>query len=586
MAVLSSVWKLTQLRGASKLASSAALALFLAGCQTASSGFYGYDVPDSPPKSALSDYLAAQQARYDNATELAADYYLAALEQEPANAPVLRDRAYKLLISDGRFKQASTLAPGLSRGSLSFNLSKMVAVLEAMKERRYKQALTRLDSVSGTGFDLLLKPITRAWAHAGRKEREEAFKALEALKAQRAFSGFFVEQKGYLEAYFGDWDAADKTFTTALSEGRMLSSRGILDYAARLSQRGDFETAVGAVDTVLDRAPRIAELVSARQQLADGRAFRPYVERPADAVAEALYRTATELVRKPTATSAIVYARLATFLQRDLTAAYILIGDVYAAQNRYRQAASTLEFVDAEGPLSTILVSRQAAFLERLEREEDAAGLLRNALIRDPGNALLQSELAELLRIHEKFDESIALYDQAIAQADPADWRLFYGRGIAHEQGGDFAKAEPDLRKALELKPGDALILNYLGYSLLDRGLKIDESIAMIDAAVAARPNDGYIVDSQGWAAYLRGDYERAVTLLERAVALVPGDPTINDHLGDAYWKAGRYIEARFKWQQVLTMEPTDVQEVRIAQKIDLGLTLADSVRQGSMVTR
>lgn len=557
-----------------------------AACETSSLGFAGYDVPSSPPQSALSDYLAAQHARYDNATELAADYYLAALSQNPANAPTLRDRAYKLLISDGRFSEAADLAPSLSRGSLSFNLSKMVAVLETMKAKRYKQALLRLDSVNGTGFDLLLKPITRAWAHAGRKEREEAFKALEALKTQRAFGGFYLEQKAYLEAYFGDWEQAKGTFSAALQEGRQLSSRGILDYAARLSRRDEFDTAVEAVDTVLSRAPRIAELVSARQQLLAGRAFRPYVNRPADAVAEALYRTSTELVRKPTATSAIVYARLATLLQPDLTAAYILIGDVYAAQSRFRQASATLADVDETGPLSTILISRKAAFFEQLDRTDDAIAVLEQALEREPGNTLLQSELAELQRIHEQFDQSIALYDQVIAATDPPDWRLYYGRGIAHEQSGDFMNAEPDLRKALSLRPGDALILNYLGYSLLDRGLKVDEAVAMIDDAVAARPNDGYIVDSQGWAAYLRGDYEKAVELLERAVALVPGDPTINDHLGDAYWKAGRYIEARFKWRQVLTMEPSTTQEVRIAQKIDLGLTLADSVRTGAPVTR
>ena len=561
------------------------LALVLAGCQS-TTDLYGYPVPVKTPSSPLGDYLAAQQARFENDTERAADFYLAALDQEPANGPVLRDRAYKLLISDGRFDAAEDIADDLNIGSLSYNLSKMVTVLTAVRGKRYRQSLAGLELVNGTGFDLLLKPITLAWSHAGLKDKEAAFEALEALKAQRAFLGFYEEHKAYLHAYFGDWERAQSTFDAALREGRLLSSRGILDYSARLSQRKAYGEAIAALDTVLSKAPQIAELAAAKRRLEAGETFKPFVKSPSDAVAEALYRTATELVRKPTATSAVVYARLSTYLNDDLTAAYILIADVYAAQRRFEQAANTLGELNEEGPLSTILVSRQAAYIERLDRRDEAAALLDEELERDPGNIQIMAELAELSRLMENFPGAIKLYDRAISQSADEDWRLFYGRGIAFEQSGDFVRAEPDLRQALALRPGDALILNYLGYSLLDRGQKVDEAVSLIDQAVNARPNDGYIVDSQGWAAYILGDYERAVTLLERAVSLVPGDPTINDHLGDAYWKAGRYIEARFKWQQVLTLGPTKGQEERIAEKIDLGLTLADSTAAERSITR
>jgi len=120
-------------------------------------------------------------------------------------------------------------------------------------------------------------------------------------------------------------------------------------------------------------------------------------------------------------------------------------------------------------------------------------------------------------------------------------------------------------------------VLNYLGYSWLDRGINVAQATQMIEKAVAARPNDGFIVDSLGWAHYLAGRHDEAVRVLERAVALQPGDPTINDHLGDALWKAGRTIEARFQWRHALTMEPAPDDAERIARKLDLGLTLVEA---------
>jgi Flp pilus assembly protein TadD len=145
-----------------------------------------------------------------------------------------------------------------------------------------------------------------------------------------------------------------------------------------------------------------------------------------------------------------------------------------------------------------------------------------------------------VLRNKKRFVEAAAAYDEAIGRAAAQGltdrWTLFYDRGVSYERSGDWTKAEADLEHALELKPDQATILNYLGYSWIDRGEKLDQGMKMIEKAVDLRPEDGYIVDSLGWAHYRTGDYAGAVQYLERAVELVPDDSTINDHLGDAYW--------------------------------------------------
>jgi Flp pilus assembly protein TadD len=132
--------------------------------------------------------------------------------------------------------------------------------------------------------------------------------------------------------------------------------------------------------------------------------------------------------------------------------------------------------------------------------------------------------------------------------------------------------AEADLQEALKLYPDQPHVLNYLGYSWVDQGINLDEGMRMIRRAVEQRPDDGYIVDSLGWAYYRVGNYDEAVKNLERAVELKPDDPTINDHLGDGYWKMGRVLEAQFQWSHARDLKPEPDELEKINQKLKAGL--------------
>jgi Flp pilus assembly protein TadD len=137
--------------------------------------------------------------------------------------------------------------------------------------------------------------------------------------------------------------------------------------------------------------------------------------------------------------------------------------------------------------------------------------------------------------------------------------------------------AEADLKKALELYPDQPLVLNYLGYSWIDQGIQLDEGMRLIERAVAVKPDDGYIVDSLGWAHYKRGNYAEAVRYLERAVELRPDDPVLNDHLGDALWKVGREREAKFQWDQSLSLKPEPEDALKTRRKLEEGLVEKES---------
>lgn len=183
--------------------------------------------------------------------------------------------------------------------------------------------------------------------------------------------------------------------------------------------------------------------------------------------------------------------------------------------------------------------------------------------------------LGNILRSRKLYAEAIPYYDQALGMIEKPErrhWVYYYARGTSYERIKQWPKAEVDLKKALDLYPDQPLVLNYLGYSWVDQGYNLDEGMKLIEKAVALKPDDGYIVDSLGWAHYKQGNFEEAVRYLERAVELRPEDPILNDHLGDALWRVGREREARFQWDQALTLEPEPEDEAKIRKKLKSGL--------------
>jgi Flp pilus assembly protein TadD len=270
---------------------------------------------------------------------------------------------------------------------------------------------------------------------------------------------------------------------------------------------------------------------------------------------------------------------MALFLQPDLAEATLLIGDVYVDQQNYDAAIDTYAGIDNASPISFAGKLRIADALHQLDRKEQAFQLLEGLVAAEPERIQALVQLGNLLRRDEDYARAERAYTRAIERLgtpEREDWSLFYARGIAYERTKRWPQAEADFQQALELEPEQPFVLNYLGYSWVDKGMHLDEARKMLDRAVAARPDDGFIVDSMGWVHYRLGEYPQAVESLERAVELEPGDPVINDHLGDAYWRVGRHREARYQWQRALTLEPDQELIKTIERKLKSGLGAPD----------
>jgi Flp pilus assembly protein TadD len=273
---------------------------------------------------------------------------------------------------------------------------------------------------------------------------------------------------------------------------------------------------------------------------------------------------------------ALLYLRLALRLDPDIAGglAALTLGGLLDQSNQGEAAIEVFGSIAPDAPFRGHGQLRAALALDRMDRTAEAEKAFQEAARRSPDDIQALVSYGNMLRGRERYEEAAKLYSQAlskVAEPERNDWTLFYFRGITHERTDRWADAEADFKKALELYPDQPLVLNYLGYSWVDKGMNLEEALEMIRKAVELRPNDGYIVDSLGWAYYRLGRWNDAVTELERAVSLRPDDPVINDHLGDAYWKAGRTLEAQFQWRHARDFGAEGEELERILKKIAEG---------------
>jgi tetratricopeptide (TPR) repeat protein len=178
--------------------------------------------------------------------------------------------------------------------------------------------------------------------------------------------------------------------------------------------------------------------------------------------------------------------------------------------------------------------------------------------------------MANIYKRNDEFEKSIKYYSLVLEKLNKksdfyAD--VLHKRGAAHERLGDNNNSDKDLLESLSIKPDEPYVLNYLGYSWLERGYKIQEAINMLDKAYNKKKNDPYIIDSVGWGYYLIGNFVNAEIFLRKAIQLMPNDPIVNDHYGDVLWKLNRKIEAKYYWQSAINSEKSENEMKTIISK-------------------
>jgi len=515
--------------------------------------------PPRAAESALHAYVVSRYAALDNELGLASRLMEEARAADPAAATVTR-RAWDLAVAAGDQPRAFKLARSLAAAGATDAEITMTRLADAAVRKDWAEVAVLRGKLGRQGWPLVAGPIIDAWTAAARGDTTTALALLDPQRSQGFMRAYVAEQRAHMLAWLGRWDEAAPAYRQARIGGGVAAMFLRQGQADALAMAGRRDEALAVL------FPSDRPTAAARERLLAGKRLGLLVTEPRQALAWLSVRLAGDLARERAEPLALLLARLASFMAPDLPATWLTVGDVLGGAGQAQSALAALAQVPAGLGLDEAVRARRAEVMEAAGEAAAAGQLLKTAADAPGASAEDWAGLAGWHRRAERYADAAAAYGVAIdrfgASLGATAWNLHYLRGMMRDRAGDWPGAEADLRAALVLMPEEPSVLNYLGYSLLERdtqagpqaGGSATEARSLIERAAALRPGDGGIIDSLGWMQLRLGEIDKAVNTLERAVSLEPQDPTIMSHLGDALWRQGRRIEARFRWREALAM--------------------------------
>jgi tetratricopeptide (TPR) repeat protein len=522
-------------------------------------------------------YIAARQAAIAHDYEFAVEYFSRALVQSPLDV-VLSEQAMSAFLAAGDVSKAQILAKALNPGLNSHPLAGILLLTQSFQTENYKAALAQLEStsVAGAAVDDLLK----GWALMGLGRVGDALKSFDTASKEQGMRSFGLYQKALAFSLVGDFESAEAIFSVKDQTLVAVSFRASLARAQILVQ---LDRSIDAINFLSDLYGEDAgqEVRAMIAQLQAGAAVDFDVVRSgSEGAGEVLFFLALALQNGEGNDGRLLYTRLASYLAPNNMNALLLSAKLLEGLGNYGLAIEAYDAVPRSHPAFVSAELGRAQALSKIGKIEMGIEVLGQLAESFPNLRQVHATLGEFLRQDGQYERAIVSYDIAIDMIDhsmPEHWYVHYVRGTAHDRLGDWELGLRDFDRALSLSPNQFQVLNYVGYSLVERGERLEEALSMIERAVVAQPKAGYILDSLGWVQFRLGYYEGAIVHMERAVELMATDPVVNNHLGDVYWAVGRKTEARFQWLRALSFvtEATrseDINLIRMHRKLDIGL--------------
>lgn len=533
--------------------------------------------PATQASSKSGAYLAGRAALQNSDFATASEFFARALLLDPANPDLMEDTVLSFLAT-GQLKRAMPVALSIEEKGLRSQVAHMVVLAGLADQEKYDDILAR--DVDAMGVGPLVDGLVSAWALLGAGSVSASLEAFDAVAEQNGLRGFAMYHKAMALAMVGDFEGAEAIFADDTMGGVMMTRRGAMARAEILSQLGRNEYALGLLADAFQGGfdPALTQMAD-RLAAGDTLPFS-HITSVRDGIAEVFFSVAAALNTEANDEYTLIYGRIASFLRPDHIDTILMNAQLLDDLGQYQQAIEVYKQVPSNSPDYFAAEQGRADALSRAGQPDRAIEVLEQLAVDYADLPSVHTSLGDLHRQQDDFAQAVVAYDRALELTDDGArtlWFLHYVRGISHERLDNWPEAEADFRAALEIRPEQPQVLNYLGYSMVEKQINLDEALNMIERAVAARPDSGYIVDSLGWVLYRLGRYDEAVGHMERAVELMPVDPVVNDHLGDVYWAVGRYREAEFQWKRALSfIDPEDTQSEadpkRIRSKLELGL--------------
>ena len=527
-------------------------------------------------RSLLGSYMAGRVARSHHDQPSAVIFYRRALDRDPFDPQVV-ESSFMAEAAEGNFDHATALARRMIATQPGHRLAHMWLATAAVRSRQFTIADEHLVKTGGGGpIADLTATLARAWVRLAAGNSAGAIDLLRNFRIADAAQNYVRFHRALISDLSGRRADASREFETVFRQDPR-TPRLVLAYAQHAASGGDLKLARTIVKEHIDRSQgEVQPMVRALQvQLQGNEIIRLLIDSPEQGYAEVFYGLGEAIAGEGGVSLASIYLQMSLMLRPSAPFTLAALANVHELTKRYDAAIAVYDRIPKDTPMRQAIEIRKGVNLNLLERVDEAKQLLEKIAAASPNDPVPLVTLGDIMRANKRYPEAVEYYNRVIAMTPKPEskhWVYWYARGTSYERMKKWPQAEADLQRALQLSPEQPLVLNYLGYSWIDQQRNLKQGLAMIERAVAAKPDDGYIVDSLGWAHYRLGNFKEAVRHLERAVELRPEDPVLNDHLGDAYWRVGREREARFQWDQALTLKPEPEDEQKIRQKLQNGL--------------
>ncbi len=484
------------------------------------------------------------------------------------------------LVNSGNFIEAFKYSKKLERQKLDSFESDLIAGVFYLKHQKLdlaqKYFLRARNKNSRFVLNNYVSTSLYNWSSLNNLNFKQASSNLNQL--DKRFENLKKIQNVFLNCFF-DTSNTKKLFIQLISNEETDFSRYNYFYAQFEASSGKIKEAKNIVDSALKLYPRNLLLNQYNLDLIDNNnVFMFDCKKEDHVIAEILYVTANALSAQSIFPLSNFYVNLAKYLNKDFYSYDTLLAENFYKIDNFEKAKKIYNNLIKKGESLQWYSSKQLARIFLQEGNQDKALNISmkayDSLINK--DVYKTFDYAEFLKNNEKFKESIPYYSKIINEVDelhPLYAESTDGRGVAYERIGDWDKAEKDLISSLKADPNQAYVINYLAYTWIEQGVKIEKSLSMLEKANKLLSNDPYITDSLGWALFKLKRYKQSKDYLQLAVRLMPGDPIVNDHYGDVLWKNGKEIQARYYWDYVLNLEKTeDKLKQIIEQKLIKGL--------------
>ena len=522
----------------------------------------------------LGNYLAGRVARGLRDHDAAAKYFGLALHADPGS-DILLEQTFVLELARGNWDKSTRLAREVIKKGEKHRFSRMVLGLQAVVDKDFSEAENQFSrSEQRSPLGKMIGIIVEAWLHQAKGESQKALDTIKRLDAMN-WSKFYQDyHRAMIADQAGRHSLARKTYQRMFKKDPR-SLRLMESYVRHLSATGAPKAALRLIATHIERNGGHPLVVDLQVRVKAGEKLELIAPTPTKGLAELYYGIGDALTGDGGVDLGMIYLQAGLRLRPDLPLASMALAEAYEETKHFEQANRIYDKIGKDSPLWPGATVRRAFNLNSLKKVDEAKATLDELIALYPNDITAAEAQGNILRAHKRYSEAVVYYTKAIDLLQkPAKfhWKYYYSRGVCFERLKDWSSAEKDLLQARKLDPDQALVLNYLGYSWVDQGFHLNKAMGFIRRAVELKPDDGYFVDSLGWAHFRLGNYKKASVELERAVELKPDDPVINDHLGDAYWRVGRKLEAQFQWSQALTLEPEAKDIIKIKSKIKDGM--------------